>query len=377
MNASRLGRYPLPWIVAAAIAAAVAAAVAVAPARAQPSASSLQNSISSAQASEGSLQAGIGADNRAIGAYQGRIDDVQTRLDAIDSSLSIEQGMLDSLQGRLRAARAQLLALRGRLANDRSVLAAQLVGEYEAAPPDATTVLFSARGFSDLLERVDQLRMIADRNAQTVTTVRTEQAAVSTQAASLAVLEAHQAQVTRSVLVQHDEVAQLRLSLVDSQLRYTRARDRKSTVLGSLQSHRAALQRQLASVQAAEAAQAPLSGPVLAPGAGYSGAGFAAHGGDTGFFPAPGTNYSVGEEPAIAARLDAMGKALGLHLIGISGYRSPQHSVEVGGFADDPHTRGEASDTPGVEGVPEATLERFGLTRPFPGAAEADHIQLH
>jgi hypothetical protein len=26
--------------------------------------------------------------------------------------------------------------------------------------------------------------------------------------------------------------------------------------------------------------------------------------------------------------------------------------------------------------VPEATLNQFGLTRPFPGAAEADHIQL-
>jgi hypothetical protein len=48
----------------------------------------------------------------------------------------------------------------------------------------------------------------------------------------------------------------------------------------------------------------------------------------------------------------------------------------VGGFANDPHTRGEASDTPGVEGVPEATLNQFGLTRPFPGPAEADHIQL-
>jgi Peptidase M15 len=77
----------------------------------------------------------------------------------------------------------------------------------------------------------------------------------------------------------------------------------------------------------------------------------------------------VGEEPIIAARLDALGRALGLHLIGISGYRSPQHSVEVGGFADDPHTRGEASDTPGVEGVPEATLAEFCLTRPFPGHA--------
>jgi hypothetical protein len=28
-----------------------------------------------------------------------------------------------------------------------------------------------------------------------------------------------------------------------------------------------------------------------------------------------------------------------------------------------------------VEGVPEATLERFCLTRPFGGAREADHIQ--
>ena len=74
-------------------------------------------------------------------------------------------------------------------------------------------------------------------------------------------------------------------------------------------------------------------------GAGYTGGGFAAHGGEWGFFPAPGTNYSVGEEPEIAARLDAMGKALPLHLIGISGYRTPQHSVEVGGFADDPHAR--------------------------------------
>ena len=90
--------------------------------------------------------------------------------------------------------------------------------------------------------------------------------------------------------------------------------------------------------------------------------------------PAPITAW--GEEPEIAARLDALGKALHLHLIGLSGYRTPQHSVEVGGFSDDPHTRGEASDTPGVEGVPESTLLRFGLTRPFAGPAEADHIQL-
>ena len=97
--------------------------------------------------------------------------------------------------------------------------------------------------------------------------------------------------------------------------------------------------------------------------------------GEFGFFPAAGTNYSVGEEPIIAARLETLGRALQLHSIGISGYRTPQHSVAVGGFPDDHHPRGEASDTPGVEGVPEATLEQFCLTRPFGGAREADHIQ--
>jgi len=96
----------------------------------------------------------------------------------------------------------------------------------------------------------------------------------------------------------------------------------------------------------------------------------------SGFFPAPGTNYSVGEEPIIARRLNELARALRIRLIGISGYRTPLHSIEVGGSANDPHTMGEASDTPGIENVPESTLERFGLTRPFPGMAEADHIQL-
>lgn len=77
----------------------------------------------------------------------------------------------------------------------------------------------------------------------------------------------------------------------------------------------------------------------------HSGA-FGPHGGAYGFFPAAGLDYSFGEEPVLAARLDALGRALQLHLIGISGHRTPAHSVAVGGFADDPRTQGIASDTP-------------------------------
>lgn len=132
----------------------------------------------------------------------------------------------------------------------------------------------------------------------------------------------------------------------------------------------------------ARASTDPLSGgntppPISNDASVGSGPRFVSHGGSDGFFPAPTANYSVGQEPEIAGRLDQLGRAKGLHLVGLSGFRSPGHSVEVGGSADDPHTCGAASDTPGVEGVSEATLEQFGLTRPFPGdPKEADHIQL-
>jgi hypothetical protein len=248
------------------------------------------------------------------------------------------------------------------------VLIAQVIAAYEQPPPDIATVILEARGFADLLERLDSLRAISRANAAATQSVADAKRTVALEEARLAALEASRARETRAVLVQRNEVAQLHLVLVDRQLQFIRARHRKSAELASLHSHKRALEHQLSVLVARELASGGFSDAGATGGPAPEGA--------FGFFPAPGTNYSVGSEPAIAARLNAMGKALHLHLIGISGYRSPQHSVEVGGFANDPHTRGEASDTPGVEGVSEATLNRFGLTRPFAGAAEADHIQL-
>jgi hypothetical protein len=95
----------------------------------------------------------------------------------------------------------------------------------------------------------------------------------------------------------------------------------------------------------------------------------------SGFVAAPTANYSKVNQSLIT-RLGNVARHLGLVLKGISGYRTPSHSVAVGGFANDPHTRGEASDTEGAQYIPKAVLNAFGLERPFPGSAEADHIQL-
>ncbi len=346
------------------------AAAAAGPALAGQSQSALEGGISSSSAREGALSAAIQADSHKIDGFQGSIDDLQARLSALESSLATERRLLERLKSQLKASRSRLASLATQLAHDRQVLVAQVVAAYESPPPSIVTVILDAHGFGDLIERVDDLKAIGLQNANATTQVADTRTAVARETERLAVLTASHQRETTAVLVQRDEVARLHLALVDRQLSYVHARDRKSSELGELRSHRAALEKELSQIQIREYAsqnQSFSSGVPVEVGA---------PSGEFGFFQAPGTNYSVGEEPTIAARLNTMGKALHLHLIGISGYRSPQHSVEVGGFANDPHTRGEASDTPGVEGVPESTLKQFGLTRPFPGPAEADHIQL-
>jgi peptidoglycan hydrolase CwlO-like protein len=349
---------------------ALLAAAIAAPALAGQSQGTLESGISSSTAKEGALNAAIATDRHKIDGFQGSIDDLHARLSALESSLAFERQLLERLRGQLKAARSHLASLVVQLAHDRQVLVAQVVAAYESPPPSIVTVVLDAHGFGDLIERVDDLKAIGQENANATTQVIAARAAVTGETKRLAVLTASHQRETTAVLVQRDEVARLHLELVNRQLQYIHARDRKSSELGELRSHRSSLEKQLASIQASELAsqnQSFSSGIPTEVGT---------PSGEFGFFQAPGTNYSVGKEPTIASRLNTMGKALHLHLIGISGYRSPQHSVEVGGFANDPHTRGEASDTPGVEGVPEGTLNQFGLTRPFPGPAEADHIQL-
>ena len=363
--ASRLTlRRPLAVFALAALAAAVAAA---------PVRGDLSSRVPAGQRRAGELQSGIQAQSREIQGYRGTIASLQGRLSAIQRSVAIQERLLEQVRSQLTSARSRLSYLELHYARDRRVLAAELRAEYESPPPSLVGVIVNAHGFEDLLSGLSNLRAIERQNARITSVVSQQRIAVAAQTRRLAVAQARRQRAAAAVLVERDQVAQLRLSIVNREIAASRSRDRKQGQLAAL---RARLAHESAVLEArAAAAQAASSGGAGVAPAGCVSTPFVPHGGAYGFFPAAGTNYSVGEEPIIAARLDALGRALQLQLTGISGYRSPQHSVEVGGFADDPHTQGLASDTPGVEGVSEATLERFCLTRPFPGPREADHIQ--
>lgn len=337
---------------------ALAGALAVLPGGA--GASSLQGRIDSSRNRDRQLQGAIGSESARIHALEGRLGDVRGRLDGLQRSLDLERAQLDGLQRDLRRARLRLVTLRRQFRRDRRALAAQLVGQYKTPRPDIVGVVMSAHGFAELLETASDLRRLARQNTTVVHRVHAERDRVTGEARRLSRLETRQAQVTRGAQLQRDEVSSLKRQVVDRQVALVRARSANGAELTSVRSTRKRLETKLQKELARQAKSIPGAGT----------------GGSSGFFPAAGTNYTQGVEPQIAQRLGKMGKALGLHLIGLSGYRTPQHSVEVGGFADDPHTQGRASDTPGAEGVPERTLNAYGLTRPFAGAAEANHIQL-
>jgi peptidoglycan hydrolase CwlO-like protein len=333
----------------------------------------LASRYSTGQQRAGQLRSVIKADSSKIQGFEGTISSLQARLTAVQQSLDIQEQQLEQVTAALSSAQRRLVQLQRQLTTDRRILASQLIADYESPTPNLVDVIVESRGWNDLVNEVGNLTAIAKSNARTMRLVITTRAAVEVEARRLAGIKIRRQQTTMAVRIERDNIAQLRLSIVDRELRVARDRSAKRSRLTKLQKT-LAHEAQVLDAQAA-AAGGGAGLPVVPPPGGCINTAFVPHGGSAGFFPAPGTNYSVNQEPVIAARLDALGRALGLHLIGISGYRSPAHSVEVGGFADDPHTRGEASDTPGVEGVPEATLEEFCLTRPFPGAREADHIQ--
>src|ERR1700729_101393 len=107
-----------------------------------------------------------------------------------------------------------------------------------------------------------------------------------------------------------------------------------------------------------------------------------------GFVADPGTIQDGGQHPELTGQLNALGKALDVTIYGISGYRTPAHSVAVGGYADDPHTKGEAEDIvvnsllrSSAAQISEPELARYGLYRPFdpsdsPDNTEVTHTQL-
>jgi murein DD-endopeptidase MepM/ murein hydrolase activator NlpD len=213
------------------------------------------------KAKEGVLSTTIERFNTRIDAVQGEIAATERRLSRVQDSLDRQKEKLLEVRNKLEEARDRLERLRSRLATARKVLAARLVEIYKADSPDALTVILSADGFGDLLERAEFLDRISDQDRQITDRVRGLRDMARDQAVQLADLEQQEQLAAERILRERDQVAAVENQLVGARDQLASARADKRGALAQVRDSRVRLEGDLAALEREQArVQAALSG---------------------------------------------------------------------------------------------------------------------
>ena len=93
------------------------------------------------------------------------------------------------------------------------MLAQQLVASYESDNPDVVTVVLSATGFRDLLERLAFMERVRKQDVDIIDQVRAARRAVTAEATRLGKLEVREQTLTAQVLAERNSLATASASL--------------------------------------------------------------------------------------------------------------------------------------------------------------------
>ncbi|MGZ4275215.1 MAG: transglycosylase family protein [Solirubrobacteraceae bacterium] len=183
------------------------------------------------------------------------------RLAAAQADAARWQARLAQTQAQLRATRERLVRLRRRLAQARKVLADTLLRRYTTDPPDVVSVVLDAKGFTQVLERLDFLRRVRNSDTEIVGAVRRGRADAHRDEVALARLEPEQRARTQAVQRERDALASVGAALAQRRAALARIRAIRVAALQSSRASRRSAQRRLSSLLAAQARAARQAGP--------------------------------------------------------------------------------------------------------------------
>jgi murein DD-endopeptidase MepM/ murein hydrolase activator NlpD len=217
-----------------------------------------RDQIEQHKAKEGVLSTTIQRFDTRIDAVEGEIAETERKLSRVQSDLDRQKQKLLDVRNKLEEARDRLERLRSELETARRVLAARLIEIYKADSPDALTVILSADGFGDLLERAEFLDRISDQDREITDRVRGLRDDARDQAVQLADLEEQEQLAAERILEQRDQIAAVENQLTGARDQLASARADKRGALSEVHASRvqlegdlAALEREQARVQAA------------------------------------------------------------------------------------------------------------------------------
>jgi cell wall-associated NlpC family hydrolase len=255
----------------------------------------LGGKISTASGRAEALRAAVAAETRKIQSSGRGLARAQARLRALQAQTAAEQAKLKAVEDALARARDRLTRLISRQHQATDALRANLVTAYRNPAPDIVSVIISAHGFSDLLEKADFLKRIGQQNARIMDNARTTRVAVTQQASRLSEIQASQHDITVRLERRRDSARTVESALLNERARRLAGRDIKRAELQTIQSQLATLRKKLArtaragiQTNAGGTAQPPPGAPaavglVMAAGNAIAGLPYLYGGGHAGF----------------------------------------------------------------------------------------------
>jgi len=226
--------------------AAVPAVAGIVVATAGPAGADINSRISSSANRAEALRAAVSAESRRISASASSLQAAQGRLSRLKTANAAQQAELKKVEQALVRARDRLTVLINRQRRATNALRDNLVSSYREPDPDIVSVVLTAKGFADLLERADFLKRIAKQNARIMGTARTAKAEVARLTNKLAKMQIRQQRIARELERKHDRALAIQTALMSAQRERLASRATKSSELRRIQTGLAALRRKLA-----------------------------------------------------------------------------------------------------------------------------------
>lgn len=275
--------------------AACAAAGAVVLGTAVPAGADLNSRINASANRAEALRAAVAAETARIRQSSRGLARAQRRLRALQSETAAQQADLRRVKDEFVRARDRLTRLVNLQRSATDALEANLQAAYRNGKPDIVSVIVNAKGFTDLLEKTEFLKRIAERNARIMDVARTSRAAVTRQTERLAVMQRREQQLTDRLERRLDEAHAVETALLRERERRLARSNFRRAELRTIQSRLAALRERLArtarrgiAVRAGGTAQPPPGAPpavglVMAAGNAIAGLPYLYGGGHGGF----------------------------------------------------------------------------------------------
>ena len=205
----------------------------------------LQSKINAKSSRAEALRAAVAAETSKIRASSRGIARAQRRLSKLRAQASAQQAELKSVEHALARARDRLTRLVNRQRDATDALRANLQTAYRNPQPDIVSVIVSAEGFTDLLERAEFYKRIARQNARIMDVARTTRVEVAEQTNQLAKIQLREQAVAVRLDRQRRAAQALQTALLREREKRLARSSFKRAELRDVQSQLARLRRRL------------------------------------------------------------------------------------------------------------------------------------